>query len=101
MCCVGGSGRFRVTPACLGHCRATELLDIELGGWKAAQQHAHSQCLAAYKRPQSFPPSLPNHWTQDPKKRATAEQILQHPWMKENGVASDKPLDNVILKRMG
>ncbi|GAB4824128.1 hypothetical protein N2152v2_011174 [Parachlorella kessleri] len=37
----------------------------------------------------------------DPRKRATADQILQHPWMRENGVASDKPLDNVILKRMG
>lgn len=37
---------------------------------------------------------------QDPKKRATADTILQHPWMKENGTASDKPLDNVILSRM-
>ena len=25
---------------------------------------------------------------------------VQHPWMRENGVASDKPLDNVILNRM-
>ena len=37
---------------------------------------------------------------QDPKKRATANTILQHSWMKENGTASDKPLDNVILSRM-
>jgi calcium-dependent protein kinase len=37
---------------------------------------------------------------QDPKKRATADAILQHSWMKENGTASDKPLDNVILTRM-
>ena len=37
---------------------------------------------------------------QDPKKRLTAQQILQHDWMKENGTASDRPLDNVILNRM-
>lgn len=37
---------------------------------------------------------------QDPKKRLTAQQILQHDWMRENGTASDKPLDNVILSRM-
>ena len=37
---------------------------------------------------------------QDPHKRATADQILHHSWMKENGTATDKPLDNVILSRM-
>lgn len=26
----------------------------------------------------------------DPAERATADEILQHEWMKENGVASDK-----------
>ncbi|KAK9805672.1 hypothetical protein WJX72_011131 [[Myrmecia] bisecta] len=36
----------------------------------------------------------------DPKKRATADQILQHDWMRENGTASEQPLDNVILSRM-
>lgn len=36
----------------------------------------------------------------DPKKRASAEEILKHPWMQENGVASDKPLDNAILNRL-
>ena len=40
------------------------------------------------------------HASQDPKKRATAQEILQHDWMRENGTASDKPLDNVILNRM-
>jgi len=37
---------------------------------------------------------------QDPAKRATADQILQHPWMREHGTASSAPLDNIILKRM-
>ncbi len=37
---------------------------------------------------------------QDPAKRASADQILQHPWMKEHGTASSEPLDNIILKRM-
>lgn len=36
----------------------------------------------------------------NPKKRATAAEILKHDWMRENGVASDKPLDNVILNRL-
>ena len=36
----------------------------------------------------------------NPKKRATADSILQHPWLKEHGVASDKPLDNAILSRL-
>ena len=38
--------------------------------------------------------------TQDPRRRATADQVLQHPWMRENGTASSAPLDNIILKRM-
>ena len=37
---------------------------------------------------------------QDPRKRADANSILQHEWMRENGTASERPLDNVILKRM-
>ena len=36
----------------------------------------------------------------DPKRRATALQILQHEWMKENGVASDKPLEMEVVKRI-
>ena len=36
----------------------------------------------------------------DAKKRATASDILQHPWLAQQGVASDKPLDNVVIKRM-
>lgn len=36
----------------------------------------------------------------DPRKRATAKEILKHEWMKENGVASDKPLDNAVVQRI-
>lgn len=36
----------------------------------------------------------------NPKTRATADQILHHEWMKENGTASSEPLDNVVLTRM-
>ncbi|KAG4964132.1 hypothetical protein AAZX31_14G206600 [Glycine max] len=36
----------------------------------------------------------------DPKKRITAAEALEHPWMKEGGEASDKPLDNAVLTRM-
>ncbi|KAL3508485.1 hypothetical protein ACH5RR_027886 [Cinchona calisaya] len=37
--------------------------------------------------------------TQDPKKRITATQVLEHPWMKA-GEASDKPIDSAVLSRM-
>ncbi|PNY11238.1 calcium-dependent protein kinase 9-like protein [Trifolium pratense] len=38
--------------------------------------------------------------TQDPKKRITASQVLEHPWLKEGGNASDKPIDSAVLSRM-
>ncbi|XP_041019662.1 calcium-dependent protein kinase 29-like [Juglans microcarpa x Juglans regia] len=37
---------------------------------------------------------------EDPKKRITAADALEHPWLKEDGEASDKPIDNVVLSRM-
>jgi calcium-dependent protein kinase len=37
---------------------------------------------------------------QDPKARATAGEVLQHEWMRENGTARDEPLDNVVLSRL-
>uniref|UniRef100_A0A7S2QUA3 non-specific serine/threonine protein kinase n=1 Tax=Chlamydomonas chlamydogama TaxID=225041 RepID=A0A7S2QUA3_9CHLO len=36
----------------------------------------------------------------DPKRRATAQQILQHDWMRENGVATDNELEMEVLTRM-
>lgn len=36
----------------------------------------------------------------DPKRRASAIQILQHDWMRENGVASDSPLQLEVLTRI-
>ncbi|KAK7280781.1 hypothetical protein RJT34_25848 [Clitoria ternatea] len=36
----------------------------------------------------------------DPKKRITAAEALEHPWMKEGGQASAKPIDNAVLIRM-
>ncbi|KAL3352568.1 hypothetical protein AABB24_020521 [Solanum stoloniferum] len=36
----------------------------------------------------------------DPKQRISAAQVLEHPWLKVGGVASDKPLDNAVLSRM-
>ncbi|KAK6932309.1 EF-hand domain [Dillenia turbinata] len=37
--------------------------------------------------------------TQDPKKRITAAQVLEHPWIK-NGEAPDRPMDSAVLSRM-
>ncbi|CAN0847951.1 Calcium-dependent protein kinase 29 [Linum grandiflorum] len=36
----------------------------------------------------------------DPRKRITAAQALEHPWLKEGGNASDKPIDSAVLIRM-
>ena len=33
-------------------------------------------------------------------KRITAAQVLQHPWLMQQGLQSDKPLDNVVIERM-
>lgn len=38
--------------------------------------------------------------TVDPKKRITADEALEDPWLREDGEASDKPLDNAVLIRM-
>ncbi|XP_015873660.1 calcium-dependent protein kinase 34 [Ziziphus jujuba] len=36
----------------------------------------------------------------DPKQRMTAFQVLNHPWIKEDGEAPDTPLDNAVLSRL-
>ncbi|XP_073302772.1 calcium-dependent protein kinase 1-like isoform X1 [Primulina huaijiensis] len=36
----------------------------------------------------------------DPKDRLNAVEVLNHPWMREDGDASDKPLDIAVLSRM-
>lgn len=36
----------------------------------------------------------------DPKKRITAAEVLNHPWVREDGEAPDKPLDSAVLVRM-
>ncbi|KAK3424961.1 hypothetical protein EUGRSUZ_F01694 [Eucalyptus grandis] len=38
--------------------------------------------------------------TRDPKKKNHRHRCLEHPWLRENGVASDKPMDNAVLRRM-
>ncbi|EEF38301.1 calcium-dependent protein kinase 26 [Ricinus communis] len=36
----------------------------------------------------------------DPRKRITAHEVLCHPWVRDDGVAPDKPLDPAVLSRM-
>ncbi|PWA77575.1 calcium-dependent protein kinase 6 [Artemisia annua] len=36
----------------------------------------------------------------DPKARLTAVEVLNHPWMREDGDAPDKPIDIAVLTRM-
>nr|GMD97449.1 calcium-dependent protein kinase 29 [Ipomoea batatas]GME00110.1 calcium-dependent protein kinase 29 [Ipomoea batatas] len=36
----------------------------------------------------------------DPRKRITAAEALEHPWLKEDGNASDRPIDSAVLNRM-
>ncbi|XP_052199839.1 calcium-dependent protein kinase 26-like [Diospyros lotus] len=36
----------------------------------------------------------------DPQKRLTAHEVLCHPWVQDEGVAPDKPLDPAVLTRL-
>ncbi|XP_028797613.1 calcium-dependent protein kinase 17-like [Neltuma alba] len=35
----------------------------------------------------------------DPNHRLTADQVLNHPWIKEDGEAPDQPLDDIVMNR--
>ncbi|KAG5120782.1 hypothetical protein JHK84_039122 [Glycine max] len=36
----------------------------------------------------------------DPRQRLTSYEVLNHPWIKEDGEAPDTPLDNAVLNRL-
>ncbi|KAI3816311.1 hypothetical protein L1987_16004 [Smallanthus sonchifolius] len=38
--------------------------------------------------------------TRNPKNRITADKALEHPWLKEDGEASEVPMDSAVLIRM-
>lgn len=37
---------------------------------------------------------------QDPRERLTAREVLQHPWVKVDGEASDVPLDSAVMTKL-
>jgi len=37
---------------------------------------------------------------QDPKERMTALEALNHPWVREGGIAADTPIEDTVLKRL-
>ncbi|KAF3774722.1 Calcium-dependent protein kinase [Nymphaea thermarum] len=41
-----------------------------------------------------------NMLTRNPKKRFTARQVLSHPWIVDDNVALDKPLDSTVISRL-
>ena len=38
--------------------------------------------------------------TRNSSQRATAAEVLNHPWLTQQGLQSDRPLDNVVIQRM-
>ncbi|GER40860.1 calcium-dependent protein kinase [Striga asiatica] len=77
--------------------------------WAETEKGIFEEILAGHVDLQSSPwPSISDGakdlikkmLTIDPKKRITADEALEHPWLKEDGEASDKPIDSAVLIRM-
>ena len=43
---------------------------------------------------------LRNILERDPRKRITAADVLQHAWLREDGIAASEPIELEVLKRM-
>ncbi len=87
---------MRGCPARMRTWQRPALTHPPLDAWP--DMHAHATLLARMRAALTAAPRA--RAAQDPKRRATADAILAHSWMRENGTASDRPLDNVILTRM-
>ncbi|MCH97961.1 calcium-dependent protein kinase SK5-like, partial [Trifolium medium] len=37
---------------------------------------------------------------QNPKTRLTAHEVLRHPWIVDDNIAPDKPIDSAVLSRL-
>ncbi|XP_010536433.1 PREDICTED: calcium-dependent protein kinase 29 [Tarenaya hassleriana] len=61
-------------------------LDLESSPWPSISEDAKDLIRKMLKR--------------DPKKRITAAEALEHPWMKADSKISDKPIDSAVLIRM-
>lgn len=63
-----------------------EELDLETKPWPSISSSAKDLVRRMLKR--------------DPQSRITAAQVLEHPWIREGGEASDEPIDSAVLSRM-
>ncbi|KAK1388585.1 Calcium-dependent protein kinase 29 [Heracleum sosnowskyi] len=77
--------------------------------WAEAEKGIFNAILEGYVDFESSPwPSISSEakdlikkmLTMDPKMRISAAQALEHPWLKEDGEASSKPIDSAVLIRM-
>ncbi|KAI3464780.1 hypothetical protein Pfo_021443 [Paulownia fortunei] len=77
--------------------------------WAESEKGIFEEILAGHVDLQTSPwPSISNGakdlikrmLTMDPKKRITAAEALEHPWLKKDGEASDRPIDSAVLIRM-